>query len=164
MFIRDVLEALAREGARYCLVGGVAINLHGIPRMTYDVDVVVVPRADDLRATARALEGLGLRPRHPVSLEAFADPLYREGAATARNVVAVTFTDPADPLREVDVLVAPPVDAEGLVARAVTLSLGDLDVRVASIQDLIAMKRASGRAQDLADVAHLERILGGERG
>lgn len=162
MFIRDLLLRLSTDGVQYCLVGGVAVNLHGIPRMTYDVDLVVVPLAEQLRALHAALEALGLRCRLPLKLEAFADPAYRREAVEKRNLVAVTYTDPNDPLREVDVLVAPTVDASEIVARAVVLSLGDLDVRVASIQDLIAMKRASGRAQDLADVAHLERIARGD--
>ena len=161
LFIRDLLQRLAADRVRYCLVGGVAVNLHGVPRMTYDVDIVVVPEADQLRAAAGVLAALGLRCRLPVSLDAFADASYRKEAAEQRNLLAVTYTDPNDPLREVDILVAPPVDAVDLVARAVTLSVGDLDARVVSIQDLIAMKKASGRAQDLADVAHLERIAKG---
>ena len=142
----------------YCLVGGVAVNLHGVPRMTYDVDLVVAPDVEQLSAAARVLAGLGLVCRIPVKLEAFADVAYRDAMRDERNLIAVSYADPSDPLREVDVLVAPPVDARELVARATRLSLGDVPVRVASIPDLIAMKRASGRQQDVADVVHLERI------
>jgi predicted nucleotidyltransferase len=74
----------------------------------------------------------------------------------------VTYTDPADPLREVDILVSPPIAAHDLVARAIRLTLGDISVPVIAIEDLIAIKRASGRPQDLADVEHLERIARGE--
>lgn len=41
VFIRDLLRALADAEVPYCVVGGVAVNLHGVPRMTYDVDLVV---------------------------------------------------------------------------------------------------------------------------
>ena len=37
VFIRDLLKALADAQVPYCIVGGVAVNLHGIPRMTYDL-------------------------------------------------------------------------------------------------------------------------------
>ena len=157
MFIRTLLAALADASVEYCLVGGVAVNLHGVPRMTYDVDLVVAPDAEQLSAAARVLAGLGLVCRIPVKLEAFADVEYRETMRKERNLIA-SYSDPSDPLREVDVLVAPPVDARELVTRATRLSLGDVPVRVASIPDLIALKRASARQQDAADVVHLERL------
>lgn len=77
-----------------------------------------------------------------------------------RKLMAVTFTDTREPLREVEVLVAPVVPAEELLAGAVTLSLDGTPVRVVSLVDLIAMKRASERRQADADAAVLERIHG----
>jgi hypothetical protein len=162
MFIGEAIGALAAAGVRFCIVGGVAVNLHGVPRMTYDLDIVVAPEAAALAATESALAALGLRPRLAVRLADFADAEYRETMLAERNLVAVTFTDPADPLREVDVLVSPPIDAVALLARAHVVDLAGTAVAIAAIDDLIAMKRASGRAQDLADVAHLERIRAGE--
>jgi len=159
VFIREFLTTLSRSQIRYCVVGGVAVNLHGVPRMTYDVDIVVAPDRATLARVESALDDFGLKPRHPVSLVDFADPAYRDRARLDSNLIAVTYSDPADPLREVDVLVAPPLDAAGLVERAIELDFGGLAVRVVSLPDLIALKRAAGRAQDDSDVAHLERIL-----
>jgi len=64
-------------------------------------------------------------------------------------------------LREVDVLVAPALDAAGLFERSVTLDLDGTPIRVAAIDDLIAMKRGTGRPHDLDDVLHLERLRKG---
>src|SRR5262249_48618972 len=136
MFIRDLLAALADAAVDYCLVGGVAVNLHGVPRLTYDVDIVVVPEREQLRRAAQVLQGLGLSCRIPVRLDDFADASYRATMREERNLIAVSYADPSDPLREVDVLVSPDVDAADLVARATVLSLGDVPVRVASIPDL----------------------------
>lgn len=134
------------------------MNLHGIPRMTFDIDVVVPKQRESFAACRGALEGLGLACRLPIRIEDLAaEP--RE-ALLARNLVAVTFTDPNAPLREVDVLVAPPMPADEIVARAVVRESAELSVRVASLEDLVAMKRAAARAQDLADLRHLERLLG----
>jgi len=41
IFLRDLLSALSDESVPHAVVGGVAVNLHGVPRMTYDVDLVV---------------------------------------------------------------------------------------------------------------------------
>jgi hypothetical protein len=158
MFIRQLLGALALRQVRYCLVGGVAVNLHGVPRMTYDVDLVLVPDPENLRTFEEVAQSLGLRCRLPVQLVDFADPLYARAMRLERNLIAVTYTDPTDPLREVDVLVCPPVEPRALVERAQVLDLGQLRVPVASLEDLIALKRGTGRAQDEADIAHLERI------
>lgn len=158
MFIRELIGAFAQAQVRYCVVGGVAMNLHGVPRMTYDVDLLVVPEADELRKAQEVLTKLGLQRRIPVSLEDFADRAYCERMRDERNLIAVTFTDPANPLREVDVLVAPPIDVGQVVVRAVHMSLAGMSVPVASVDDLIAMKRATGRAQDADDVDNLNRI------
>jgi hypothetical protein len=158
MFIRDLVAALDGCGVRYAIVGGVAVNLHGIPRMTYDIDIVVPMDEATLRSCHQAMLSLGLACRLPLRLEALADPALREEYETDRNLRAVTFTDPNDPLREVDVIVAPSRDPDGVAARATVVSAGGFTVRVAGIDDLIAMKRLAGRKQDEADIEHLSRI------
>lgn len=158
MFLRELFVALASADIPYAVVGGVAVNMHGIPRMTYDVDVVVATDPASLRACREALERLGLRCRLPLILEDLAPLSKRKELEEERNLRAVTFTDPSNPLREVDVLVAPSLDPDGICARAVVKGMGTSAVRVATVDDLIAMKRAASRQQDLADIAHLERI------
>lgn len=157
MFARDVARALDDHGVGYCVVGGLAVNLHGIPRATYDVDIVVERTEDQLGRCRRALESLGLRCRLPLSLESLASET--DEALALRNLIAVTFTDPNDPLREVDVLVAPSVPASQLLARATIMESAELALRVVALADLVALKRAAGRKQDRADLAHLERLL-----
>jgi hypothetical protein len=162
VFFRDLLAALASSNVPYCVVGGVAVNLHGVPRMTYDIDIVVDLTPDALTAAESVLVGLGLRCRLPVALRDFADRTYRDEMRDERSLLAVTFTDPQDPLREVDILVAPSVEPADLVARAITLDLDGVLVRVASRADLMELKRTAGRAQDHADLRHLERLERGE--
>jgi hypothetical protein len=158
MFVEELLGALWRAKIRYCLVGGVAVNLHGIPRMTYDVDLVAAldrPTLESLEATLRLL---GLAPRVPLKLADLADASLRADLLEERNLMAMTFTDPANPLREVDVLVSPPVAAAGLVDRALRLDVGGTPVWIASLQDMIDLKRASGRKQDEDDARLLEAL------
>jgi predicted nucleotidyltransferase len=74
----------------------------------------------------------------------------------------LSFYDPQNLAREVDVFVAYPLDFELLVQRAVHTRVGDRSIPVAAVEDLIVMKTQAGRAQDLADIEALERIR--ERG
>ena len=158
VFIRELLRALSAARIQYCIVGGVAVNLHGIPRMTYDLDIVVALDAATLRAVDALLDDFGLAPRHGIRLVELADAETRNRARAERNLIAVSYGDPSDPLREVDVLVAPPIDPSQLIARATNLDLGGISVKVVSLDDLIALKRAGGREHDLSDLQHLERI------
>jgi len=163
MFFKQAIAALSESGAKYCVVGGFAVSLHGIPRLTYDLDIVVLLDPPNLRRVDSALRSLGLAPRAPVELSDFADDDLRRAWLTERNLMALSYGDPADPLREVDVLVSPPVDSvPELVARAKLVAVGNLTVPLVAIPDLIQMKQRSDRAQDLADVAHLEQLLAGD--
>jgi hypothetical protein len=69
------------------------------------------------------------------------------------------MVDPANPMRQVDLFVESPIDFEGLWSRAVTMEVGSVPARVASIPDLIELKRIAGRPQDAADIEALEAIL-----
>lgn len=121
------------------------------------MDIVVLRTADQLARCREALESIGLRCRLPLLLESLAGET--DAALALRSLIAVTFTDPNDPLREVDVLVAPAVPAADLLARAKVLESAELALSVVSLEDLVALKRAAGRKQDRADLVHLERLL-----
>lgn len=69
-----------------------------------------------------------------------------------------TMIDPSNPMRAVDLFVEAPAPFEDLWARAETVTLTGASVRIASIPDLIQMKRAAGRPQDLINIDALERI------
>jgi hypothetical protein len=153
-----LLEALAASGTRFVVVGGVAVVLHGHPRFTADLDVALDLTADDPRRAVEALTALGLAPLLPVPASDFADPEIRARWVATRHLIVFTLADPDDPFRRVDIFAEDPIPFEGLWERAQQMQLGTISVRVAAIDDLIAMKRAAGRTQDLADVEALERI------
>jgi predicted nucleotidyltransferase len=60
----------------------------------------------------------------------------------------------------VDVLLFPPVEPSGMCSRAIALSVSGVTVKLASIDDLIALKQAVGRPIDLTDIEHLRRVRG----
>ena len=154
----DALRALAEAGVRFVVVGGVAVVLQGHARLTVDLDVVLDLDAANVRAALEVLDGMGLRPRLPVAVWDFADADVRAGWVRDRGLVVFSLHDPRNGLREVDLFADPPIPYEDLAARAVVVDLDGVAVAVASVADLIAMKRRAGRAQDLADVAALEAL------
>lgn len=164
LFYHDVLAALTAAGVPFVVVGGVAVNLQGVPRFTADLDVAVALDGAILSRAAEVLERLGLRCRLPVSREDLSDVEQVRGWIAERNLSAITFADPQQPLREVDVVVASRVPYPELERTAEPLSAGGISFRVASVEALIAMKSGTGRAQDESDVEALRKIVEANRG
>lgn len=159
-----VFSALNASGTRYVIVGGLAVVLHGHPRLTADVDLVLDLEPAAARRALEALKGLGLKARAPVDPLAFADARQRESWISEKGMTVFSLFSPSNPLLIIDLFVREPLPFEGLWARAETLDLGGTKVRVASLDDLIAMKKAVGRPQDLMDIEALGALRQKRRG
>jgi len=151
--------ALNDAGVRYVVVGGLAVVLHGHARLTADVDLVVDLADEQASRAVDTLGRMGLRPRIPVNARDFADRSIRAVWIRERGMQVFSMFDPANPLRAVDLFVEHPIPFEDLWERSEMLALRDTTVRVASIPDLIRLKRLAGRPEDHADIARLEAIV-----
>lgn len=147
---RDLLAEFARFEVDYVLLGGYAVGYYAEPRATKDLDVLVTLEGDNRDRLARALSAFS------------APPTVTNAARTLAPGEVLYMGTP--PLR-IDILAsADGIDTAEVVERANTIQLGDLRVSLISRADLLANKRASGRPQDLADVAALEAAPGGVQG
>jgi nucleotidyltransferase AbiEii toxin of type IV toxin-antitoxin system len=147
-----LIGLLNAHGVDFVVIGGIAAVLHGSARITKDLDVVFAPDGANLRLLGRALTELNAR------LRGVDDPVpFVPDEKALRNVRLLTLDTDHGPL---DVMVEPDgrPSYEQLRRRAERMEVGAFGVLVASIPDLIAMKRAAGRHQDLADVETLEAI------
>jgi hypothetical protein len=152
-----VFDALNRSGTRYVVVGGVATILHGYVRGTTDVDVVIDLDEASARRAIEELEKIGYQPQAPVHAKDFANQATRETWARDRGMIVFSLYSEKNPV-VVDVFARAPIDFEGLWTRSEVRSLEGGSVRVASLDDLIRIKRSAGRPQDLVDVTELEAI------
>jgi len=158
-----IFAALQGAGVRYLVVGGVAVVLHGHPRFTADLDLVVALDPGNARAAIEALAGLGYRPRAPVNGALFADPEARRSWIAEKGLTVFSLWSPEHPATEVDLFVQEPFPFEPAWSRALVADLGTVQVPVASLEDLVALKRAAGRPKDLEDVRALEAIASERR-
>jgi len=156
--LETIFQALERASVRYLVVGGVAVVLHGHPRFTADLDLVLSLDEVNLRAALAALAGLGYSPRLPVDPEDLANPERRAEWAREKRMTVFSLWSSRHPTTEVDLFVEEPFPFEAAYARAVWADLGEIRVSIASIADLVEMKRRAGRPQDLEDVRSLEAI------
>ncbi len=155
---RDIFRRLAMSDVRYVVVGGIAVVLHGHLRLTKDLDLVIDLAPDSARRALSSMLDSGLQPLVPVNALDFADPEKRRSWIEEKNMVVFQMRDPHDLRRSVDIFVDYPVPFEELWQRATLLTIDDVTVHVASISDLIEMKRKAGRPQDVDDIAQLEKL------
>ena len=153
-----VFRALEESGARYLVVGGVAVVLHGYPRFTADLDLVIALEPENTQRAIEALQRLGFQPRAPVPLTAFADPDQRKSWIEDKDLVVLSLWSPQMPLTEIDLFVREPFPFDETFARAARIDLGEVSVSIASIDDLISLKRAAGRPKDIDDIKALESL------
>jgi hypothetical protein len=160
-FLR-VLRALHDSQVRYVLVGGLAVLLHGVDRLTADIDLVVDLAPEQASRAVAALLALDFRPQAPVDALQFADPAVRKRWRDESSMVVLSFWDPQNRFPTVDVFAEYPMDFEILHASSVLMPLSGTDVHVASIEHLMQIKRAAGRPKDLEDVGRLALLRDGK--
>jgi hypothetical protein len=150
---QEILETLVGFGVDFVIVGGVAVQAHGYLRGTGDLDVIPRPSSLNLSRLGEALADLEAevwRSRRPVNVT---DPnLLRR----APEVPLVTRYGRLD-LLNIEMTAGAPASYEDLVGRALVVEISGREVAVAGVDDLIRMKRAAGREQDLLDIAALAR-------
>ena len=147
-----VLRVLAEHDVRFVLIGGWAAKLQGSPTVTADVDICYDQGKDNLVRLAEAMHQFRPRLRDVDPTLPFV--LDRASLAASETLNLATTAG------DVDLLAAPAgIDSfDALYRNADTLELEDLRLKVASIADLIAMKRAAGRPKDRVEVEILEAL------
>jgi hypothetical protein len=137
-----LIRVLLEHGVAFVVVGGVAANLLGSPTVTQDLDVCYERSRANLEALAAALRALGARQR---GVEP--DLALPPDARTLLLGDSFTLATDAGPL---DCLGTPSGTGgyADLARKAARFRLGELEFPVVSLDDLIRMKRASGRPKD----------------
>jgi len=140
--LKDVFSSLQQGEVRYVVIGGIAAVLHGVPRATFDLDILIDASPDNVDRLLRAFAEAGLGTA---------------SLTTVAEVLANEITVFKDRVR-IDVQTRTPglLFADAWENR-LTMRYEGQDFFVASLGDLIASKRAAGRSVDLEDV----RLLGG---
>lgn len=142
-----ILRALAEHDVDYVLIGGLAVQTYGPVRATIVAELISAPEPANLKRLAAALRSLDARVLNPGDEETPIDakmlpPSTIWQFATRDGGIDVMHEVPGRPYSE-------------LSERALHVRLGDIDVPVVALDDLIQMKLARGRPTDLADVAAL---------
>ena len=139
--LKEVFASFQRHDVRYLVIGGIASILYGVPRATFDLDILIDATSENTKCLLDALVEAGLYTAELVSVE-----------EVLENEITV-FKD----LLRIDVQTfSPGLEFEKNWTRRNTMEYQGQEFHVLSREDLIASKRASGRDVDLEDVRLLE--------
>ncbi len=147
-----ILARLGDRAVDYVVVGGIAAQAHGSAQFTGDLDICYSTDTENLERLGKALGDLDARLRGVAE-----NVPFMPDVRTLRQTQVLTLATPFGPL---DVLAAPEGSPgyEHLRDRALTVEWAGTTIKVASLEDLIAMKRAAGRPKDLLSVEELDAI------
>lgn len=154
----EIFKEFNDKKIKYIVIGGLALNLHGVPRMTYDIDILLDLTESNVVRFEKLMKAWGFKARIPAAINDIADPDKREYWIKQKNMRAFNLVNPAWTLSEIDVLIDSPVSFAQAKHRAKKITLKGMVIPVMGIKDLIRLKRASGRQQDLNDIENLRRV------
>jgi hypothetical protein len=139
-----VIDCLERNGIKYAICGGIAVIIHGYPRMTKDIDIMVL--GDDRENVEEAVREAGYLLKSGVIQ-------FDVGKESERQIFRVTKVEGED-FMTLDFVMVSPLLEKAWQTRERRV-LGNRDVVVVSREGLARMKRLANRPQDLADLASL---------
>ncbi|MEJ2648474.1 MAG: nucleotidyltransferase [Sedimentisphaerales bacterium] len=146
--LKDVFKSFQKHDLHYVVIGGVASVLYGVPRATFDMDILIEPTVENAQKLLAALEEAGF------------------GTATitnAQDIIAHEITIFNDRIR-IDVQTRTPgVSFKDAWLHRKTMTYQGQDFFILSKEDLINTKRAAGREIDLKDVNLLEETDSDEK-
>jgi predicted nucleotidyltransferase len=147
----EILRRLVAAGAKFVVIGGLALGAKGVVRATKDIDIVVSRDAKNLKVVAEVAVAAG---GHVQRGEALLGTPFSIAAELANGEQMAIDTD----LGRLDIVQG--LDGvpsfEELRSRASEAEVLGINVAVCSVEDLRAMKRAAGRSQDLVDLENLD--------
>lgn len=141
---KEFLKSLDHHKVKYLLIGGYAVALHGHPRATNDIDIVVSDDQENAERVVAALDDFG-----------FGGPGLSAELFTAKDSLVTMGVKPF----AIDILnyLRGGRFDEAYQNRKM-VSVEDIEISLISLKDLLANKRAVARFRDLDDVEKLEKV------
>ena len=158
--INEILFALADAEVEFVVGGGVAAVLHGVERVTLDIDLALDMEPANVEKFLHVMQQLGLQPRVTVPAR---DLMSREAVQrmiAEKGALVFSFVDFDRPLRHVDIFLQDNLSFEELSRDAREVVIENRKIKIIGIAKLLEIKRAISplRDKDLIDIKELERL------
>jgi len=159
MFYIEVFKKLNEKKVRYLIIGGVAVNLYGFPRMTFDLDLMI--DIDDVKSVSGFVDSmneLGFKPDIPVKIEDFTNPVNRKIWSEEKNMKVFSLYNPLKEIERIDVMIENYISFSKAYKKRKNINAEGIAIPVVSIDDLISVKKIANRKRDIIDIEALEKI------
>jgi len=154
----NLFRAFFEKKIKYVVTGGFAINFHGIPRLTADLDLIIGLTPSNIKSAVKILKKIGYQPRLPVPAENILDPLKRKKWQETKNLVAFSFVHPEYPEELVDVIIHKENRFADFYKDRKMVKILEFDVPIINLKHLKELKKELGRKQDIADLQMIYQL------
>jgi hypothetical protein len=159
-FLKDIIIALCEKRVKFIIFGGVAIVLHGVERMTLDLDISIELEKENIDSFLDVMKNFNLSPRPPLPPQILYDLEIMNYIIKEKNAVAFTFIDKENPFKQVDVLIHPELRYEKWINKTQEMELFGHKICILSKEAIIELKQnlKQPRDKDLIDIKELKKI------
>ena len=157
----EILSALVEADVDFIVGGGVACVLHGVERVTMDVDLAVATDPDNFARFLAVMESLGLKPRVPIDPRSLLDKAVLDHIIHEKHALVFSFLDPDQPTRHVDMFLRSDLNHEALADHVETVEFRRKRLKLISKQKLLEIKLAIDppRQKDQIDIEFLRKYV-----
>lgn len=158
MFYFKIMKQLFEQKIEYLIIGGLAVNLYGIPRVTQDIDIIISMDKKNILKINELFKSLGFIPRLPVNPNDLANRDILELWIKKKNLKAFSFYNKKENYKVIDILVDHPLNFKDAYRDKTIKKVRNIEIYLASINDLITLKQNTGREQDISDIKLLKKL------
>ena len=160
--INEILFALTDAEVEFIVGGGVAAVLHGVERVTLDIDLALDMEPANVEKFLQVMQQLGLRARVPVPARDLMSSEAVRRMVAEKGALVFSFVDFDRPLRHVDIFLQGNLSFGELSRGALKIVIENRVIKIMGIGKLLETKRAITplRDKDLIDIKELERLQG----
>lgn len=157
----EMLHELSQAKVKFIVCGGVAAVLHGVERMTLDLDLSVKMDKHNIENLDKAINKLGLVPRIPVSLLSISNPQNVELMIKEKNAVVFSLIDDDKPFRHIDILLTDDHSYDKLLPSCEEITVRGETIQLISKAKLIEIKERINppRDKDIFDIEALKKLI-----
>lgn len=153
------LKGLCKAKAKFVVIVAIALSLQGYPRGTFDLDILPELSRPNLKKIIQTLTSLNYVPRVPVDRNQLLDPQKRDYWYKKKNMRVFTFVNRSDPVNEIDIMIYQPIPFKKCYQRAKKIKIDSRTIFVASLKDLLILKKRANRPKDKNDIAIIKMLL-----
>lgn len=142
-YYKKEIKALNQRRIKYLVVGGIAVNLYGLVRLTRDMDLMIDISEENLQKFVRLMNQLGYGSK--ISMEEW------------KGLVAIAFRHKEEENKQIDIFLKNPIDFKEAYKKRKVMRAENVNISCIGFDDLLRLKEIAGRDRDWIDIGYLKK-------